>query len=325
MAPFLPNIEDDMLARYLAGETDDAENAMISDWLAADEAHRRRMEAFRKIWEAGAGLGSADTFDVDAAWQKVKVKTVARPAARIIPLWRKAAVWAGLLAAAGAATWWWMAGNPAPAPLSFRAAHTGDSLVLADASVIKARKGANITYHQNFDQGDRQITLKGEAYFRVTRDTRKPFRVHAGYTDVEVLGTEFNVRESDTLTTVFVQHGRVKVSAGGTHVIITAGQGATVRPGGQPVVTEKADANEIGYLTRKLHFRNATLQEVQNMLLRQYGIKLILRVDQPALCRINTRFAGETPEQIMEVLTATLNLTWSREGDAYVLKGAGCK
>lgn len=324
MAGFIPNIEDHLLARFLAGETTDAENAMISEWLQADEAHSRRLEAFRRIWEAGAGLNAGETFNTDAAWQKVRAKTVDRPAARIIPLWRKAAIWGGLLAAAGAA-WWWISVSQAPEQIAFKATKTGDSLVLADASVIRARAGAGIVYTTNFDRQERRVKLTGEAFFRVTRNTSRPFRVQTGYTEVEVLGTEFNVRATDTVTTVYVQHGKVKVSAGGDFVILTPGQSATVKPGGKPQRQEQADPNQVGYLTRSLQFRDATLAEVQTMLLQQFGIRIKLDVKHPEGCRISTRFRGETPEQIMEVLSATLNLTWSQQNGVYTLKGAGCK
>lgn len=37
------------------------------------------------------------------------------------------------------------------------------------------------------------MTLDGEAYFKVTENTKKPFIVHSGNSSVKVLGTEFNM------------------------------------------------------------------------------------------------------------------------------------
>lgn len=59
---------------------------------------------------------------------------------------------------------------------------------------------------------DRQVRLlKGEAFFQVTPDPKRPFRVVAGDIQTTVLGTSFNVRIVEAGAEVAVRTGRVRV------------------------------------------------------------------------------------------------------------------
>ena len=53
--------------------------------------------------------------------------------------------------------------------------------------------GAELHYPVHFPEHEREVHLKGEAYFEVTRDTNRPFYVVTDAVRVKVYGTEFNV------------------------------------------------------------------------------------------------------------------------------------
>lgn len=59
----------------------------------------------------------------------------------------------------------------------------------------------------------REVWLdRGEAYFEVAHDARRPFVVHAGAKTVTVLGTKFSVRRDGDRVEVAVVEGRVRVA-----------------------------------------------------------------------------------------------------------------
>ena len=63
-------------------------------------------------------------------------------------------------------------------------------------------------------RGRRLLRLaRGEAFFRVAKDSERPFVVSAGATRVRALGTEFNVRMGDHRTVIAVVEGAVQVAA----------------------------------------------------------------------------------------------------------------
>ncbi len=67
-------------------------------------------------------------------------------------------------------------------------------LVLADGTKVWLNAGSKLIYPQIFSGPKREVTLEGEAFFQVAKDTKAPFSVRAGKLTVGVLGTSFNVK-----------------------------------------------------------------------------------------------------------------------------------
>lgn len=78
----------------------------------------------------------------------------------------------------------------------------GSQVVLAPESAIRV----------NFAGQDRRVELlDGEAFFEVTHNANKPFRVRSNAVNVTVLGTGFDVSDANESTFVAVAHGLVRV------------------------------------------------------------------------------------------------------------------
>ena len=86
---------------------------------------------------------------------------------------------------------------------------------LPDGSEIWLNANSEIVIPVNYNKGYRNINLlKGEAYFKVAKDKTKPFRVFAAKTQIEALGTEFNVSyyaENKSIK-AFLVEGSISVS-----------------------------------------------------------------------------------------------------------------
>ncbi len=83
-------------------------------------------------------------------------------------------------------------------------------VVLPDGSVVDLDAGSAIAVDYR-DRGRRITLLSGQAFFRVTRDTQRPFSVLAGDVSVVVTGTSFGVAKTATTVNVAVQSGSVEV------------------------------------------------------------------------------------------------------------------
>lgn len=80
------------------------------------------------------------------------------------------------------------------------------AIVLEDGSEVELMPGAEITYPQPFLQEDRRtVYLKGEALFKVAKDSRRPFTVQAGGLATTALGTSFRVKATAGGKSVQVQ------------------------------------------------------------------------------------------------------------------------
>src|SRR5690606_18082388 len=66
--------------------------------------------------------------------------------------------------------------------------------VLPDGSKVTLNSNSSISYTEGFTESTREIKLKGEAFFQVTKDPARPFIVHTGNIATTALGTSFNIR-----------------------------------------------------------------------------------------------------------------------------------
>lgn len=72
------------------------------------------------------------------------------------------------------------------------------NITLADGTNVWLNACSELTYPVSFNNATRQVSLKGEAYFEVAKDTDHPFVVQTPACDIKVLGTKFNVETGDT-------------------------------------------------------------------------------------------------------------------------------
>lgn len=66
-------------------------------------------------------------------------------------------------------------------------------VILPDSTLVFLNSEASITYPAVFIKNRREVALRGEAMFEVTRNENRPFVVKTFASDIEVLGTKFNV------------------------------------------------------------------------------------------------------------------------------------
>lgn len=93
-------------------------------------------------------------------------------------------------------------------------------VVLADGSRVSL--GGRSLISVSFTAARRNVVLeRGEAYFAVAENLRRPFVVHAGSKSIRAVGTAFNVAKYDDQVTVTVTEGRVIVAEPETAVPVS--------------------------------------------------------------------------------------------------------
>lgn len=88
-------------------------------------------------------------------------------------------------------------------------------ITLPDGSHIHLNSCTVLQYPAVFARDFRRVRLSGEAMFEVTPDAKKPFIVETFVSDIQVLGTKFNVlahkAQSEFSTTLI--NGKIKVTS----------------------------------------------------------------------------------------------------------------
>ncbi|HUD95561.1 FecR family protein [Sphingobium sp.] len=106
-------------------------------------------------------------------------------------------------------------------------------LPLEDGSVATIDSGSDLRVA--LDQESRRVTLeKGQAWFQVAKDRRRPFIVDAGIAQARAIGTAFSVSRTENGVQIAVTEGVVATWArngAGTMTILKAGDFATFERG----------------------------------------------------------------------------------------------
>lgn len=336
------------LARHLAGETSPAEAARIQSLLADRPNDTDLLEALDQAMSRLTAAVPSD-LDVEAALRQVKTRAKSADSRPIelhgnrrsasstsrlrwrVPFPALAAV--GILAV-GLGTWLGLRGRSAsdadtPMP---RMLATGvgvrDSMALPDGSHVVLGPLSSIILAEGYGEERRDVEIRGEAWFEVKHDDRRPFTVRAGDATIVDLGTKFAVRsDSPDGVAVTVTEGSVSLRPVNTSVqqgvVLKAGDNGLLKPEGQVIARRgSASDDDIAWLKGKLVFREAPISEVVTSMRRWYGIQLRI-TDQSLLDKhITATFSGEPPERVLEVLRLTLGADIERRGDTAIVRPA---
>jgi transmembrane sensor len=89
-------------------------------------------------------------------------------------------------------------------------------IVLSDGTKVWLNAASSLKFPAVFGGDMRQVELSGEAYFEVAKDKSRPFKVQAGASLVEVLGTHFDIMaygDEKAIRTTLLE-GSVKMEKG---------------------------------------------------------------------------------------------------------------
>src|SRR5690606_27432069 len=201
-------------------------------------------------------------------------------------------------------------------------------LILPDGTKVWLNAASSIRYPVDFGHGARKVTISGEVYLEVAQQKNQPFYVRTGNTQIEVLGTKFNVsayQEDQEVRTTLVE-GRVNVLAYGREQLLKPGQQATVNQKNGPIRVAEVDVEDaLAWRNGYFSFSNEPLEQVMKKISRWYNVEVEYAMD-PA----NKRLEGTVSrmEDIHDLLKA-LELTKTahfkiKEGEFIVMNGPSC-
>ena len=120
-----------------------------------------------------------------------------------------------------------------PIPMEHTANLTAETIhfVLDDGTRVYLHPGAELSYNVSTIEDRREVSLKGDAYFDVSRNELKPFVVRTDNIGIKVLGTAFSVSSSPEMSQVVLERGSVRLLSpeGSSMVTLSPNQKATFK------------------------------------------------------------------------------------------------
>jgi transmembrane sensor len=191
-------------------------------------------------------------------------------------------------------------------------------MVLADSTIVYLNAGSQLRYSPESQNNKREVFLEGEAWFNVAKDKKKPFVVHTRCYDINVTGTQFNIKtyETDNETITTLEEGEVIISSSENFKLA---ENLILKPGEQVVFNK--DSNRMfvkevntrrftSWKENKLMFLNLSFEELIILFERKYGVDIEVDNQEVLKYHYTGTIKNESILEILEIIKQSLPIQY---------------
>jgi transmembrane sensor len=321
------NKDWEKLASQLSGEAND----LSDEFGRFSEADHYTLE---KQWNEIAKMGNDKKIDLDRAWNNVYSRiSKNEPLPKMVRIenrfntrtFNKLAAAALIIIGLGAAVLY----------LNNSGAFSGKIIVTAnslernievnlpDGSKVFLNRNSRLSYYKNPGPLSRNVTLSGEAFFDIKHEPSKPFIIDAGKARIKVLGTSFSVltNNSQNEVEVFVKTGSVVLSdrSGVQNLVLEPGYIGTM-DSKSSAKSVNENPNYLSWNTDILDYSGGKkLDIVFTDLKKVFNIEVVADIPEILNEEITTTFYKQPQDSIIQLICATFNFSYRKEGSVYHL------
>lgn len=218
------------------------------------------------------------------------------------------------------------------------------TVLLPDSSIVELAPQSRLSYAGNFkDSANRDVYLLGEAFFKVTKNARQPFRVFANEVVTKVLGTSFTVRafEKEKTIKVIVRTGKVRVySQTGVpentglntvrpdDILLTPNQEAIFQKDWkkfQKTILEKPVIIDPGISLRSMIYEETPVIKVLEQFKKAYGISIIYDEESLKKCTITADLTDESLYSRLDLICKAIDANYEIINSEIFIRAKGCE
>ena len=319
---------EDYIINFLARKESPEDEQKLKEWLAADPAHRDELKQWLAAWDTAGMMDVIEKIDTEKAYhqfmfrvglEKTALKEV-RKNHVFTTIFRIAAIFV-ICFALGVFFHYYLTKNQSEqiafieniVPLGSKS-----EIKLPDGSTVSLNAGSTLRHPTNYGTVRRDVYLSGEGYFKVTKQTQKPFTVHTALANITVLGTEFNVKaypDDDLMETILiigelaVEHGDEASAFDRTLLkpwqkLSIAVSDSLLVPVITPLDPDIAEA-AVSWKERNWRIEGMTLQDLATQLERRYDVHITVD-EQSKNLRFTGNFTNESLEEKLNIIQLSL-------------------
>jgi len=311
-------IDPELLSRYLNNQASPDERALVEDWMRENDISE---SSLKKMLNPSQGVRFMASLDPEGDWKKVRKKISTRQIFLSLPLKVAASF---IIAACIGLTVYYLAYRKTQDPLVYRTVYNESAdakkVAMDDGSFLYLNAGAKVTFPENFTS-NRNVTLKGEAFFDVKRDESNPFTIQARTCQVSVLGTSFLVNADSNFVEVVVKTGRVAFHASeNNRTVLEKNESAFYNLVSSVLTRQAPDQNAFSWQSHILLFEDTPLDEVVDDLEKYFHVRIdLIRNNQKDLPQYTSRFENPSLKDVLEEMKLLLPVEYSMAaGDATI-------
>lgn len=307
----------DEIAKHLRKDASLEEKEQLRLWIASSNENRKLYKHILKTWRFQDALAFHPK--KDEAWRQLEYQLNLQDATkgRRIFLRRALQFAAVILVFMGIGLLFqpndFLFGDKM---LALKTLEEQKTILLADGTEVFLNRNSELSYPETFDGDMRQVILMGEAFFKVARNTEKPFIIKTTQTQTKILGTSFNLRayahESSEILSVVT--GKVAFSSlkSNAEVILTPKQeGAYSFEDNKMSKHVFQDPNVMAWLDKVFVFSDQSFMSIVGSLSRAYGVSIEIQNSNLAQEHLTTSFNALSLDDVLSILSQTIDFEYS--------------
>jgi transmembrane sensor len=318
---------DALIAKVFAHEATPDEVASLRTWETISPQNTQYIKESTWLWaqmEKSAPV-LQQPIDTESALLKVRTQIQAVPKATKAKVFS----WTFPLGVAASlailfSVFWWTREDIKPGEVHL-AENQPKQIILKDNSSVNLNSEARLELNKGFGTQNRRMKLQGKAYFVVTPDTKKPFVIEASGMEIEVVGTQFLVQQTDQNVIVTVTEGKVLMRTATQLQYLVAGEAYKFdAKTGQIQAIAKPSINPAAYATKRLLFDNEPLASVLRTIEDTYQVQCVMENDAMLNCPLSARFDQQTLAGVISVLQETYGFQVTQTSKEIRFKSGTC-
>ena len=317
----------DLLPLYARGEVSPQEGRMLDEWICQSAANRKKAEQYFRIEQLYSLAEASEKTDTDSALRALHSR-MRRSRTLNAAGWIKLA--AAILSVPLLISTIWLSVQLSKAdalpPVQIKSTvGMTTSTTLPDGTRVWLNSNSSLCYPVRFGN-TREVTLDGEAFFEVAKDTGRRFLVNAGKLQIEVTGTQFDVeaysdRGPEVRTTLV--SGSVKLhcpdASGYIHTVpICPGEQLCYNSETFRLSRHVSDpALTTAWKDGKILLDNTSLEDALRVIGNRFNVEFMVRNQSLLANRYTGAFSSQTLEVVLEHFKRTTRIHFDTS-----LKGA---
>lgn len=331
---------ENLLQDYFAGQLSEIEEKELLLWLEADEANKKKFSEMADWWAiAHVPLFKSNMkSDFRDHFGNLTGKPLPLKNNRLFNprIWGKIAASVLLLVSISITSYYVGKSDQKPEKEQIAwfetvtPAGSQSKVVLPDHSVVWINARSSLKYNLNFNKQTREVSLAGEAYFEVAKDSLRPFVVKSGTLNVKVLGTSFNVKayENEETIDVALVTGKVNISLTddkeekAKEIVLAPNRMMSYnKETSQVKMTKVNGASMFAWTHGRIEFDEQPFDRIARDLERKFNVQI----------RINSKFlhkeifsgsfsANQTLDYILREVDVEKKYTWKQINNEFVIE-----
>jgi len=196
-------------------------------------------------------------------------------------------------------------------------------ILLPDGTIAVLNTNSQLAINNDYNKEQREIELKGEAFFIVAKNASKPFIVHSNNFSTTAVGTEFYVhaRNSENAYKVDLLEGKVKLNNNNNTLMLSPGENAEWNNFKSTFSKSTFDSDFLKrWINGEISFDKTPVKDAIEILNKWYAVDIEIKRTDILQQSVSGSYSNASLEDILKVICFTFSCKYTYVNNKVIIQ-----